>query len=105
MDGVDVCGDCLQDRQFSAKSLLDKVRIVERRAKSAHMLCATCTSSPVSEPILCESLDCPWMYARAKGSQNLEAVKHVQELVTRFPDLSIEDVGVEDVDRAVIDLT
>ncbi|KAG9104750.1 DNA polymerase zeta [Ceratobasidium sp. 370] len=103
--GDDICEDCFEDRQFSAKLLLDKVRMVERRARNAHMLCATCTSSPVAEPVLCESLDCPWMYARVKSAQNLEAIQGIQELVARLPELSMEDMGGNDIDHTVIDLT
>ncbi|KAG8744421.1 DNA polymerase zeta [Ceratobasidium sp. 414] len=103
--GDDICEDCFEDRQFSAKLLLDKVRMVERRARNAQMLCATCTSSPVAEPVLCESLDCPWMYARVKSAQNLEAIKGIQELVARLPELSMEDMNISDIDHTIIDLT
>ncbi|KAG9075359.1 DNA polymerase zeta [Ceratobasidium sp. UAMH 11750] len=101
----DICEDCFEDRQFSAKLLLDKVRVVERRARNAQILCATCTSSPVAEPVMCESLDCPWMYARIKSAQNLEGIKGIQELVARLPELSMEDIDIGDIDHTVIDLT
>ncbi|KAG8701368.1 DNA polymerase zeta [Ceratobasidium sp. 395] len=101
----DICEGCFEDREFSAKVLLDKVRMAERRARNAHMLCATCTSTPTAEPILCESLDCPWMYARVKSAQNLETIQGIQELIIQLPKLSIEDIGIDDIEHTVIDLT
>ncbi|QRW05068.1 DNA polymerase family B [Ceratobasidium sp. AG-Ba] len=103
---TDICEDCFEDRHFSAQLLLEKVRMVERRARNVHILCAACTSSPAADPILCESLDCPWMYARMKSVQNMEAIKGVQDLVARLPELSIEDVNrIDHIDDTIIDLT
>lgn len=73
------------------------------------MLCATCASSPASETIVCESLDCPWMYARTKAFRKLDSVKDIQDLIKRFPGLSIKEQEVIDLDvtldDTIIDLT
>ncbi|CEL57589.1 DNA polymerase zeta subunit [Rhizoctonia solani AG-1 IB] len=87
---TNVCDDCLDDPLLSGKTLLEKVRRVERRAKGAQLVCATCTESPASETIMCESLECPWMYARVKNAQKLENIKQIQALITEFPALMIQ---------------
>ncbi|CUA77435.1 DNA polymerase zeta subunit [Rhizoctonia solani] len=87
---TNVCDDCLDDPLFSGKTLLEKVRKVERRVKGAQLLCAMCTESPASEPIMCESLDCPWAYARVKNAQKLENIKQIEALITQFPTLKIQ---------------
>ncbi|KEP54925.1 DNA polymerase type-B family catalytic domain protein [Rhizoctonia solani 123E] len=87
---TNVCDDCLDDPLLSGKTLLEKVRRVERRVKGAQLVCAMCTESPASETIMCESLDCPWMYARVKNAQKLENIKQIQALITQFPSLKIQ---------------
>ncbi|KAG8688934.1 DNA polymerase zeta [Ceratobasidium sp. 423] len=90
---TNVCDDCLDDPLLSGKTLLEKVRRVERRIKGVQLVCATCTESPPSEIIMCESLECPWMYARVKNTQKLENIKQIQMLINQFPTLKVQDEG------------
>ncbi|KAH7345127.1 hypothetical protein B0J17DRAFT_712735 [Rhizoctonia solani] len=87
---TNVCDDCLDDPLLSGKTLLEKVRRVERRVKGAQLVCATCTESPASETIMCESMECPWMYARVKNAQKLENSKQIQALIDQFPSLKMQ---------------
>ncbi|CAE6411247.1 unnamed protein product [Rhizoctonia solani] len=93
---TNVCDDCLDDPLLSGKTLLEKVRKVERRIKGVQLVCATCTESPASEAIMCESLECSWMYARVKNAQKLENIKQIQALINQFPTLKIQDRGNSD---------
>ncbi|CAE7105599.1 unnamed protein product, partial [Rhizoctonia solani] len=99
---TNVCDDCLDDPLLSGKTLLEKIRRIERRVRGAQLVCATCTESPASETIMCESLDCPWMYARVKHAQKLQNIKQIQALITQFPSLSIQaedDCNSSDIHR------
>ncbi|KAJ1311572.1 hypothetical protein OPQ81_010055 [Rhizoctonia solani] len=87
---TNVCDDCLDDPLLSGKTLLEKVRRVERRVRGAQLVCAMCAESPASETIMCESLECPWMYARVKNAQKLENTKQIQALITQFPSLKFQ---------------
>ncbi|EPQ60815.1 DNA/RNA polymerase, partial [Gloeophyllum trabeum ATCC 11539] len=59
-----LCEDCVIDPQPTITSLLSQVRAAERRLKDAHEVCSSCALSPRGEPILCDSLDCSWLFER-----------------------------------------
>lgn len=58
--------------QETVSGLLSRLRIAEERLKTGYQICASCTESVPSEPIKCESLDCPWFFERKKAEVKAE---------------------------------
>jgi DNA polymerase zeta len=50
-------------------------------------MCVSCTASEPSEPIECESLDCPWMFERKKAEDKVESISVLEECIN---DLSVD---------------
>jgi DNA polymerase zeta len=66
--------ECWETPQETIGNLGSLKRKLEERLASAHLVCSTCTGSAPSEPIRCESLDCPWLYARRKAEERMDFV-------------------------------
>ena len=60
-----------------------------------HAVCVSCTSSPQAEAIKCESLDCPWLYARHKAEEELGILEGVPQLSGAIEQLADHDAGWE----------
>lgn len=67
-----VCEGCRMTPQETVSGLLSRLRIAEERLKTGYQICASCTESVPSEPIRCESLDCPWFFERKKAEVKVE---------------------------------
>lgn len=81
---VDICYNCLVSPQAAIASIGFKVRKKERRLKESHLICVSCTGSSPSDDILCESLDCPWFYARRKAEAGMELIPLYDELTMQL---------------------
>ncbi|THV04942.1 hypothetical protein K435DRAFT_961659 [Dendrothele bispora CBS 962.96] len=92
-----LCDDCFSDRQETLTGLLNRVKHDENRLKDAHRVCATCTSTSLGEPIHCESLDCPWLFARKKSDKKIEFLEAIQELLQDLggPDTNPEETTAQ----------
>ncbi|KAF9568379.1 hypothetical protein CPC08DRAFT_402859 [Agrocybe pediades] len=75
-----VCYTCLISPQESITRLGFQIKKKEKRLKDSHLICSTCTGLSPADPILCESLDCPWFYARRKAEAEMEMVPLYVEL-------------------------
>lgn len=53
----------------------------------------SCTGSSQVEAIKCESLDCPWLYARDKAEEDLDALQGVPGLTGAIENLAIEEAN------------
>ncbi|TRM66323.1 hypothetical protein BD626DRAFT_613855 [Schizophyllum amplum] len=74
-----LCDDCLAMPQTAAADLLTMIRTHERRSLQVQSVCASCSRVPQAEAIQCESLDCPWLYARKRTegkAEFLAALRH-----------------------------
>ena len=67
-----ICEGCRMTPQETVSGLLSRLRIAEERLKTGYQICASCTESVPSEPIKCESLDCPWFFERKKAEVKAE---------------------------------
>jgi len=47
----------------------------------AHRVCATCTGCELSDPIRCESIDCPWLYTRKRAENKTEGLEMIEDLL------------------------
>lgn len=62
-------------------SLSRRIQVNQKRLANAHRICGTCTGSEPTEPIKCESLDCPWLFSRKRAENKAEFLEAVQELL------------------------
>ncbi|KAJ6604659.1 hypothetical protein DFH09DRAFT_1242601 [Mycena vulgaris] len=77
----DVCDHCSLDPQSAMSAILSKLQMGEQRALDIHRICASCTQSPLAEPVKCESLDCSWLYARTKADRKLDFLATLNSLL------------------------
>ncbi|KAG6890397.1 hypothetical protein C0995_008751 [Termitomyces sp. Mi166 len=77
-----LCDECyFVSPQETIATLSGRVQANEQRIKAAHQICATCCSSVATEPILCESLDCPWMYSRKRAQNKKNFLDIIEEII------------------------
>jgi len=57
------------------------IQVNQRRLANAHRICGTCTGSGPTEPIKCESLDCPWLFSRKRAENKGDFLVAVQRLL------------------------
>ena len=81
-----ICEDCTSDPATTAHALLSRQHIAQSKLVDTHKLCASCSSTPMSEKVLCDSVDCPVLYARVAAERDVEDLGDVDELVTRLRD-------------------
>lgn len=60
---------------------MSRFHLAEDRLLSAHRICASCSSTPLTEQIRCESLACPVLYARFKAGWEADDLAGVPRLV------------------------
>ena len=48
---------------------------------SAQRICASCSSTPISDEVRCDSIDCSVLYARVKAAWDLDDVAEIPKLV------------------------
>ena len=75
-----LCNNCFTTSQETISNLGFRIRAREERLANAHRICGTCTSSSPEDPILCESLDCPWFFSRRKAEEAMDLVPILAEL-------------------------
>ncbi|KAI0365248.1 hypothetical protein BV20DRAFT_1039013 [Pilatotrama ljubarskyi] len=76
-----LCEICRLDHPTTISELLSRVQVTETRLKDVHLVCNSCCGIAPAEPVLCESLDCPWLYERKKLESKAEALTTVHELI------------------------
>ncbi|KIJ26923.1 hypothetical protein M422DRAFT_271959 [Sphaerobolus stellatus SS14] len=86
-----VCDICKRNPEESLHALLGRVQEVEQRLKNTHTICVSCTESAMAEPIKCESLECPWFYARKQAERDMENIKGVHELTEEIERLACDE--------------
>jgi DNA polymerase zeta len=81
-----ICEDCTSDPATTAHALLSRQHIAQSKLVDTHKLCASCSGTPVSEKVLCDSVDCPVLYAKVAAERDAEDLGDVDELVARLKD-------------------
>ncbi len=51
---------------------------------TTHKICASCSSTPLNDRILCDSVDCPVLYARVQAQRDMEDLADVQNTLGRL---------------------
>ncbi|KAJ6575123.1 hypothetical protein B0H19DRAFT_1127258 [Mycena capillaripes] len=77
----DICDDCYSNPESSMSGILSKIRRGEKRLLESHRICASCTQTAQTELVRCESLDCPWLYARTKAEDKLDFLVALKSLL------------------------
>jgi hypothetical protein len=53
---------------------------------AAQRICASCSSTPISDEVRCDSIDCSVLYARVKAAWDLDDVAEIPKLVGALQD-------------------
>lgn len=91
--GAEVCSDCSSDPSRTSHALLSRDHIAQSRVSALHQICASCSSTPVQEPILCDSIDCPITYARVQATRDAEDLRGVHGVLAQVNEGDEERVG------------
>ncbi|WVR05162.1 hypothetical protein IAU60_002174 [Kwoniella sp. DSM 27419] len=76
-----LCDDCRSEPSTTSHALLSRQHIAQSKLLSMQRICASCSSTPVSERILCDSIDCPITYARTTAERDVADLEEVAGLV------------------------
>ncbi|GHJ88161.1 hypothetical protein NliqN6_4563 [Naganishia liquefaciens] len=80
---LNVCERCRAPANISSTlhALLSRLHLAESRVISAQRICASCSSTPISDEVRCDSIDCSVLYARVKAAWDLDDVAEIPKLV------------------------
>lgn len=96
-----LCDNCWYSNERTIANLAFRIRSKEKRLVNIHRICRSCTGSAGTEPIKCESLDCPWFYSRRRAEEKMELVPIYQEYSAAVEeDLDLE-MGSTELDTDV----
>ena len=76
-----ICDTCRWHPRETIAALSEKINRSERRLTEVQRVCASCARVPASEPIACESLDCPWLYERKKVENKTESLQLFRDII------------------------
>ncbi|PFH54484.1 hypothetical protein AMATHDRAFT_134471 [Amanita thiersii Skay4041] len=71
-DGL--CDECQSAPQQTIANLGSQLQVEEERLKNLHLVCASCTTTAPGEPVECDSIDCPWFFARKKNEERMKSL-------------------------------
>ncbi|KIP11956.1 hypothetical protein PHLGIDRAFT_510248 [Phlebiopsis gigantea 11061_1 CR5-6] len=86
-----LCEVCCYRPQETIGALFARVHRTEHRLQNVHGICVSCSGIPSTEPVRCESLDCPWLYERKKLENKAENLNAVQDLVEELVQFHEDD--------------
>lgn len=81
-----LCEVCHSQYESTISGLLSRARNTEERLRNVQLVCGFCCGTAQTEPVECESLDCPWFFERQKLETKAEALTTVHELITEMED-------------------
>ncbi|KAJ3553039.1 hypothetical protein NM688_g3832 [Phlebia brevispora] len=91
-----ICDQCRSQPQDSIATLSGKLNRTETRLKQVQLVCTSCSGIPTAEPILCESLDCPWLYERKKIENRTDSLQLVRDVIDDLEaDINEEQIALE----------
>lgn len=79
-----VCAVCRLSPSTTAHALSSRQHLAQEKLKSFHTICASCSSTPLHERILCDSIDCPITYARTQALRDAEDMSEVGTLLQQL---------------------
>ncbi|KAK0448381.1 uncharacterized protein EV420DRAFT_1751017 [Desarmillaria tabescens] len=90
-----ICDVCRMDTRATMAGVLNRINMIEKRFLDTQKVCASCAQMPGSEDIRCESLDCPWLFARKKAESKLNTLDTLKDLVHDLQLDALEDEEAE----------
>ncbi|SJL04429.1 related to DNA polymerase zeta, catalytic subunit [Armillaria ostoyae] len=90
-----ICDVCRMDTRATMAGVLNRINVIEKRFTETQKVCASCAQIPGSEEIRCESLDCPWLFARKKAESKLNTLDTFRDLVHDLQLDALEDEEAE----------
>jgi len=91
-----VCNDCAGEPSTTTHALLSRQHLAQDKLKSYHAICASCSSTPLNDRILCDSIDCPVLYARVQAQRDVEDLGDVSEILAKL------EVGAEEMEESEV---
>ncbi|GAA6052660.1 hypothetical protein JCM3770_003916 [Rhodotorula araucariae] len=79
-----LCPDCSAHPTAVAYTLVSRKQALQHRQRALHDVCVSCSGNPRFEPIKCDSIDCPNMYARARNANELAKVTDLADVRLDF---------------------
>ncbi|OCF36582.1 DNA polymerase zeta subunit [Kwoniella heveanensis BCC8398] len=76
-----LCDECRSDPSTTSHALLSRQHLAQSKLLSLQRICASCSSTPVGEKILCDSIDCPITYARVGSERDVADLEEIGGLV------------------------
>ena len=94
-----MCSICRLDPSTTSHALLSRQHLAEAKVLDTQKICASCSSTPVGERILCDSIDCPVTYARTAATRDVDDLNDIPSLLAELqPDNVDDDESVIEVD-------
>jgi len=79
-----ICQDCTSDAATTTHALLSRQHIAQSKLVDTHKICASCSNTPLNEKIMCDSIDCPVLYARVAAERDVEDLGDLEGLIGRL---------------------
>lgn len=82
--GDALCTSCRDEPAATAHALLSRQHAAHSRVAELQRICASCAGTGPAERVLCDSIDCPALYARARAEKDVTDVADVPALVAEL---------------------
>ncbi|GAA5834931.1 hypothetical protein JCM11251_002064 [Rhodosporidiobolus azoricus] len=76
-----LCPECRSNPAEAVYTLEARKQALRLRQHALHRICVSCSDNPMHNPIACESLDCPNLYARVKNENELAKLVDLEDLI------------------------
>lgn len=86
-----LCKACAAEPSTTTHALLSRQHLAEEKLAAIHQLCSSCSGTPVHERNLCDSIDCPVLYARVQAHRDVEDLGEVRAVVERMKNIELDD--------------
>lgn len=92
-----ICSDCRNGPEATMFDIMSHIRKADKRRHDCQLICTSCSGSAPAEAILCESLECEWLYERVKANKEYDKWQGRHSLVS---ELNRRALGKEDESKA-----
>jgi hypothetical protein len=75
---IELCEDCRSSPQEVAARMGYRMKDNTNHLANSHLICTSCARTAPGEPVECDSLDCPWFFARKKADRQIEVMSIIE---------------------------
>lgn len=83
-DKQGICKLCIDSPSTSSHTILSREHLAQEKLAAFHKICASCSGTPLSDKILCDSIDCPLTYARSQAQRDVEDLVDVRRALDKL---------------------